>query len=193
MDSRVSQLLAEIRRLETELEDAVREHEVQFLYRLEGTRVKFERAVRRAHRELKVGIYPWLRDSSLQNVVSAPFIYTMVVPFVILDLWISAYQFICFPLYGIPTVERRSYIAVDRHRLGYLNAIEKFNCIFCGYANGLLAYSREIAARTEEYWCPVKHARKILDPHRRYARFADYGDPEGYAHQLADAREASVD
>jgi hypothetical protein len=30
------------------------------------------------------------------------------------------------------------------------------------------------------YWCPIKHARKILDPHRRYARFADFGSGEDY-------------
>jgi hypothetical protein len=193
MESRVSRLLGEIHRLEDELEDAIREHEVQFLYRLEGSKVKFEKTVKKAHRQLKVGIFPWLRGSSLRNVASAPIIYAMIVPFVILDLWISTYQFISFPLYRIPKVKLRSYIALDRHRLGYLNAVEKLNCIYCGYANGLLAYSREIAARTEEYWCPVKHARKILDPHRRYARFADFGDPDGYSRQLATARESFPD
>lgn len=41
-------------------------------------------------------------------------------------------------------------------------------------------YAREISARTEQYWCPIKHARKILDPHRRYAHFADFGHGEEY-------------
>ena len=162
---------------------------MEFLYRMDGTKVKFERAVKLAHRRLRVGIFRWLRDSSLRNVVSAPFIYAMIVPFVMLDLGISAYQAICFPLYRIPTVDRRKYVVLDRHRLRYLNWIEQVNCLYCGYANGLLAYSREIAARTEEYWCPVKHASKILDPHRRYARFADFGDPQGYRDRMQSARE----
>ena len=188
MESKISQILDEIRRLEDELEDSLRTRETQLLYRIEGTKVKFEQAVEKAHHQLKVGVFPWLRESSLRNFLSSPFIYSMIVPFVILDLWISAYQFICFPLYNIPKVERRKYIVIDRDRLGYLNVIEKLNCVYCGYSNGLLAYSREIAARTEEYWCPVKHASKVLDPHRRYARFADFGDPDGYAQQLAAAR-----
>ncbi len=69
---------------------------------------------------------------------------------------------------------------IDRHHLSYLNSMEKLNCVYCGYVNGLIGYMREIAARTEQYWCPIKHAKKILDPHRRYARFADFGDPKEY-------------
>ena len=189
MESRISELLGEIRRLEEDLEEAIRTHEVEFLYRVDGTKVKFERAVKLAHRKLKVGVLPWLRDSSLRNVISVPFIYAMILPFVILDLGISIYQAVCFPLYRIPKVSRRKYIVLDRNRLSYLNLIEQMNCLYCGYEHGLLAYSREIAARTEEYWCPVKHATKILDPHRRYARFADFGNPEAYRKILRKARE----
>ena len=178
--SRVSELLAEILRLEEELEDAVKTHEVEFLYRVDGTKVRFEQAVRKAHQKLKVGVFRWLRESSLRNVISAPFIYAMILPLLVLDIGVSLYQFICLPLYRIPKVRRRSYIVLDRHKLSYLNSIEKFNCVYCGYANGLIGYVREITARTEQYWCPVKHARKILDPHRRYARFADFGDSEAY-------------
>ena len=64
-------------------------------------------------------------------------------------------------------------LVFDRHRLGYLNAIEKVHCVYCGYANGLVAYAREIAARTEQYFCPIKHAAPIAAPHDRYHLFAD--------------------
>ena len=43
------------------------------------------------------------------------------------------------------------YLAFDRHRLTYLNFAEKLNCEYCAYANGILAYFTEIAARTEQY------------------------------------------
>jgi hypothetical protein len=46
-------------------------------------------------------------------------------------------------------------ISFDRRKLAYLNAIEKLNC---DYANGILTYAREIASRTEQFWCPIKHA-----------------------------------
>jgi len=39
------------------------------------------------------------------------------------------------------------------------------------YENGLAGYFREIAARTEQYWCPIKHARRIKAAHGRYPRF----------------------
>lgn len=190
MNSRISELLEEIREREEELEDAIRTHEVAFLYRFEGTKVKFEQTVLQAHRRLKVGLFRWLRASSPRNVISAPLIYAMIVPFVLLDLAISVYQLLCFPLYRIAKVKRRKYIAVDRHQLSYLNSIEKLNCVYCGYVNGLVAYSREIVARSEQYWCPIKHARKVLDPHRRYARFADFGDSQAYSLHVKRMRDA---
>ena len=77
--------------------------------------------------------------------------------------------------------------------LSYLNAIERLNCVYCGYANGLIGFVREIASRTEQYWCPIKHAHKRLDPHRRYARFADFGDSENYQAYLEQMREGLRD
>ncbi len=189
MNSRISELLEEIREREEELEDAIKTHEVDFLYRLEGTKVRFEKTVIQAHRQWKTGIIRWLRDSKPRNLISAPVIYAMIFPMLVLDLTISAYQWICFPLYRIPRVTRRAFIVVDRQHLSYLNSIEKLNCTYCGYVNGLVAYSREIVARTEQYWCPIKHARKILDPHRRYARFADFGDSEAYHRHRKEMRE----
>jgi hypothetical protein len=85
---------------------------------------------------------------------------------------------------------RRAYFVIDRHELAYLNGIEKVNCTFCSYANGLLAYVREVAARTEHYWCPIKNARAIPAPHHRYHFFLDYGDAEGYRQGLPALRDA---
>jgi hypothetical protein len=110
-------------------------------------------------------------------------------PFLLIDLWVSIYQHICFRIYGIPRVRRADYIVIDRYKLAYLNTIEKVNCDFCSYANGLLAYVREVAARTEQYWCPIKHAQRIRAPHLRYRHFVDYGDAEGYKHELLVLRE----
>ena len=101
-----------------------------------------------------------------------------------LDVWVTLYQWVCFPIYGIAQVPRRRYFVIDRHKLAYLNGIEKANCVYCGYANGVIAYVREIAARTEQYWCPIRHARAIPTPHTRYQLFFDYGDAKAYRHEL---------
>ena len=112
MNSRVAKLLEEIRAREEELAEAVKTHEVAFLYRLDGTKVKFEKGVRASHRRLKVGLIRWLWDSELRNVASAPIIYLMVIPFLLLDLSITIYQLSCFPLYRIAKVRRRNTLSL---------------------------------------------------------------------------------
>jgi hypothetical protein len=121
--------------------------------------------------------------------LTTPIIYSLLLPFVLLDVWVTLYQWICFPIYRIDTVRRLQFFAVDRHKLPYLNAIEKVNCTFCSYANGAIAYIREVAARTEQYWCPIRHARVVKHPHRRYVRFAPYGNGWRYRQGLRKLRD----
>lgn len=189
MNEKIRQVLSEIAELEDELATLIHDQQAQLHYRIEGSKIRFEENLRRIHHELRTGVFAWLRKSELRNVISAPFIYAMIVPFVALDLFLYVYQTICFPLYRIPRVKRSQYVIVDRHHLGYLNVIEKLNCIFCGYADGVLAYARQVLSRTEMYWCPVKHARKVLDPHRRYSTFADFGEGEAYESHVSDMRD----
>ena len=110
-------------------------------------------------------------------------------PALILDAFVAVYQAICFPVYGIPRVKRGDFIVMDRGQLKYLNWIERWNCVYCEYFNGLIGYVREIASRTEQYWCPIKHARKFSGRHGRCHRFADYGDAEDYQKRLDDLRQ----
>jgi hypothetical protein len=46
----------------------------------------------------------------------------------------------------------------NSRRISSDTAIEKINCAYCSYANGAIASVREMASRTEIYWCPIKHA-----------------------------------
>lgn len=177
---RITALLDEISEREEELAELLRETEEQVRYRFEGTKVRFEAALEQAHRQLRVGLVRWLRDSEFRNLVSAPIIYSMIVPMVLLDITISVYQRLCFPLYRIARVKRSDFIVIDRHRLSYLNLIEKVNCVYCGYVSGLVSYSKAIVVRTEQYWCPIKHARRVLGNHRGYAQYASFGDAQSY-------------
>lgn len=191
MAERVDALLASIRALEQELEEEFAKARAGLRFGLEHGRARFEAEVVRRHNELKTGLARYLARANPLVILTAPVIYSMIVPFVILDLWVSAYQAICFRVYRIPQVERRRYVVFDRSALAYLNLIEKINCAYCSYGNGVIAYAREIAGRTEQYWCPIKHARRVLGAHPHYADFADYGDGEGYADHLRRSR-ASV-
>lgn len=184
MNERIEKLINQIRELEEELWTALQEQQSRIQYELKGHKVKFETAVREAHKRLKVGAFHWLRTSRPRFVLTAPIIYSLIFPMLLLDLFVSVYQLICFRIYGISRVKRSDYIVIDRHQLSYLNIFEKINCIYCGYANGLFAYARQVASRTEQYWCPIKHARRVLDPHARYAAYRDFGDAEGYQSYL---------
>ena len=189
MNERIRKLLGDIARLEEELADLIHAQQELLHYRVEGSRIRFEENLRRVHREVRTGVFTWLVQSELRNVISAPFIYAMIIPLAALDLFLFVYQAICFPLYGIPRVRRSDYVVLDRHHLAYLNVIEKLNCIYCGYADGVLSLTRQVVSRTELYWCPIKHARKVLDPHRHYAKFADFGDGEDFGAHVAAMRE----
>ena len=184
MDSRIRDLLDKISVLEDELRTAVHERESRVEFTIRGKRVEFARGVREAQTRLKRSFFRWLVTDRWQNLITGPVIYAMAIPLVLLDLTVTFYQASCFPIYGIRKVRRADYIVFDRHQLGYLNFIERFHCEYCAYGTGLIAYAAEIIARTEEYFCPIKHARKILGTHRRYERFLEYGEAADFHARL---------
>lgn len=189
MDPRINELVGRIKALEEELEAELEVRRADIRFRLENRKVRFEQEVLEAHRRLKTGWLRYLLATPMRHLVTAPVIYVMIVPLVLLDLGVTLYQFLCFGAYRIPRVKRADYFVFDRGQLAYLNAIEKLNCAYCAYANGLAAYTREIVARTEQYWCPIKHARRVLGNHSRYVRFVDYGDAEAYQRELVTLRQ----
>ena len=188
----IAHLSRSIRLLERELEQALAKRRIELNYKVHDGIVHFEHVVLARHRLLKARLSSYIFGARPAMMLTAPAIYALIIPIVLLDVFVAAYQAVCFPVYGIPRVRRRDYLAFDRGSLAYLNAIEKINCAYCSYANGLLAYVREVASRTEEYWCPIKHARRVLGVHARYGSFVDYGDADAYRDELerlrADAR-----
>jgi len=117
----------------------------------------------------------------LKHWLSAPFIYSVIIPAVFLDLMIEIYHRICFPLYGMPYVQRSHYIRVDRHKLQYLFWYEKMNCLYCGYVNGLLRYASMIAQVSERYWCGIMHQKggEFIPPPYQEG-YLPYGDKAAF-------------
>jgi hypothetical protein len=189
MDETIATLVGRIRDLEDELEQELRQRRAKFRYKVEGTRIVFEKELRVRHRLLKRSIAQFLRESGFLEVVTSPFIYSLIVPLSALDLFVFIYQQVCFRVYGVPIVQRNRYVIMDRQKLEYLNGLEKLNCVYCGYATGVIALAREVAARTEQYWCPIKHARGARAPHDRHRDFIDFGDAEGYREGLEEQRQ----
>ena len=188
MNSRIRQILDQITTLEDDLQKAIEEQHEHLRYQIEGKRITFEQTIREAHLKARMGVFHWFLTVRPQNYFTAPIIYGMVIPLALFDLCISFYQLICFPIYGVARVKRSDYIIYDHQHLAYLNVIEKVDCLYCSYAVGLLGYAQEITARTEQYFCPIKHARKMLNAHARYERFLDYGDAKNFHEKLEEFR-----
>jgi hypothetical protein len=173
-------LIAQLRRLERNIERKLEARRQALHVRIYNGRISFEKHLIDEHRRLKTGLIRFLARSPWIFYVTAPIIYAVIVPIVFLDVSVTAYQAVCFRVWRIARVKRSDYIALDRHQLAYLNVIQKLNCTYCAYANGVIAYVRDVAARTEQFWCPIKHAIRVRGVHERYRDFLEFGDASGF-------------
>lgn len=188
MNPIISELLARIQHMESEIELEMKLKRAELKADFDETRVRFEREVLEQQRRFKTGSIAYLLTANWLSVITAPVIYALLFPILLLDLCITIYQHICFRAYGLARVRRSDYFVYDRTHLAYLNLIEKINCAYCSYGNGVMAYGREVVARTEQYWCPIKHARKIMGAHPYYTGFVDFGNAQSYKEELENLR-----
>jgi hypothetical protein len=186
-------LLEKMHLLEKEILGKVHEKEEEFFYEVHQGKIRFTEEARARHRLLVKKFTAYVRDSRFLILLTAPVIWSLIIPLALLDLFMLVYQAICFPIYGIPKVRRGDYLRLDRRHLAYLNWVEKLNCEYCSYANGLIGFATEIAGRTEQYWCPIKHALRMKSSHSRYHYFFDYGDAERYRQQIETVRRSFED
>jgi hypothetical protein len=189
MAAQLDDLVEKLRSVEAEIEVEMAKRREGLRYHLESQKIVFEQEALRLQREIKVALARYLAEANPKIAMSSPVIYSLIIPILIADLWVMAYQAICFPIYKIPKVRRRDYWVFDRHHLAYLNLLEKINCAYCSYCNNAIAFIREVAARTEVYWCPIKHARRVLGAHPHYQGFADFGDADAFRAQQAQMKD----
>jgi hypothetical protein len=193
MQNDLENLIAAIKNLEQELIQELQKKQKEFLYTIDKKKVRFQKEIKARHRLLTQKLRRYLLESSPLNILTVPIIWSVIFPALFLDLFVTVFQATCFPIYKIPKVKRADYIIIDRHALAYLNIIEKINCLYCGYFTGLISYIQEVASRTEQYWCPIKHARRMQSISSRYKYFFDYGDAESYRYKLEKVRGAFDD
>ena len=192
MNMKISEIASRIAMLEGELERQIEldieEKRRKLQYTIEKGKITFASEASALHKKLHQGVVAFLWEAPVASLLVAPMIYSLTIPLVLLDLWVQLYQAVCFPVYGIAKVDRSRYVLLDRGHLQYLNWIERANCNYCGYANGLVAYAREIAARTEQYFCLIKHAFRCSGVHSHYDEFLDFGDAHAYKEELPKLR-----
>ena len=97
------------------------------------------------------------RKNLIYAIIFAPVFYMMILPLSLLDIFTVIFQAIIFPICGLEKTKRSQYVHLDRGKVKHLPFIDRFHCNYCGYANGVLAWAREVAHRVEHYWCPIKH------------------------------------
>ena len=188
MNNNINQLIERIEQLEQELIFELQKRKIELNYKIVQNKIYFNRDVIGRHKENMLKLRDYIANAPMKHTASAPVIWFCIFPAVLMDAFVSFYQAVCFPLYQIPKVRRSDHINLDRRFLHYLNIIEKLNCLFCSYFVGLISYVQEIAARTEQYWCPIKHSRHLASIHSRYKTFFDYGDDKSYRHGFGDIR-----
>jgi acyl dehydratase len=189
MDDNIGEFVKRIRALEAQIEQEFQQRRQQLQADFENRKVQFEAEVLAQQRRFKEGVFKYVLTADWRHVLIVPFIYPVLLPMLLLDTFVTLYQWVCFPLYRMPRVKRSDYFVFDRTHLAYLNVLEKINCAYCSYGNGLAAYLREVVGLTEQYWCPIKHARRVMQAHPYYSGFVDYGDAQNYRDQLEQLRQ----
>jgi len=189
MKSRISEILKDIKNKRIELSKEYEKLMKKYDFSFEKRKIIFTKKAREYQKKFRVPLRKYAVPQGYKHILSIPFIYGMIIPSVILDVCLFIYQQTALRLYGIPLVKRSDYIVYDRKHLDYLNMIQKVNCIYCSYVNGLFSYAVEIAGRTEKYWCPIKAAREIKGGHNWEEYFADFGDPKGFKKQFNSNKE----
>ncbi|QOY55867.1 hypothetical protein HUE87_06400 [Candidatus Sulfurimonas marisnigri] len=188
MDNKIDELTAKIKKLEDELITEFKKKSEKFYFKIENEKVKFEERVIKEGKSRITSSIKYLSSFPVTVILTIPFIWAMIIPVILADIMVTVFQAICFPIYKIPKVKRKDYVIIDRYNLFYLDRVEKINCLYCEYFNGVTAYVREIAARTEQFWCPIKHSKPLKDRHNRYDNFFDYGDYLTYKDELKKRR-----
>ncbi len=184
----IEEILSQIKELENQLIEEFKKKEEKFFYKIENEKAKFEQRVILDGKSKIISSLKYLSSFPITVIATIPFIWAMIIPIILTDIFVTIYQAICFPIYKIPKVKRKEYVIMDRYNLFYLDKVERINCWYCEYFNGVVAYVREIAARTEQFWCPIKHSKPLNEKHSRYDNFFDFGDYTRYREELETKR-----
>lgn len=191
MNDKIREIIEEIDTMKLKLAEEIDKQESHISYEIKNGYVTFEKEVLAKQRENMKNLLSWFREVPLLHLFTAPLIYAMVIPAIMFDVLLFVYQQVAFRVFKFEFIKRSDYMHFDHHYLGYLNLIEKLNCLYCSYFNGLMQYASAIAGRTELFFCPIKHAKKVVSQHKFYEEFLSYGDEEEYQKKLKELRKHS--
>ena len=188
MSDKIKEMIEEIEAMKVKLGEEIAQQEKDISYEIQNGYVRFEKDVLDKQKENMKNLLAWFREIPLLHLLASPLVYGMVIPAIFFDIILFIYQQVIFRIFKFKFIKRSDYIRFDRQYLGYLNSIEKLNCMYCAYFNGLMHYASAITSRTELYFCPIKHAKKVAYKHEYYDAFFVYGDENDYQQKLEELR-----
>ncbi len=188
MNENIKEMIEEIETMKKKLGEEITRQEENVNYEISNGYIKFEKEMFNSQKQNMMHLWDWFREIPLQQLLSAPVVYMMIIPAVVLDIMLFVYHNVVSRVFKIKFRKRSDYVVFDRQYLGYLNVVEKLNCLYCAYFNGVMQYASSIAGRTELYFCPIKHAKKIAYKHEFYHTFLPYGDGNEYQKTLKELR-----
>lgn len=103
---RLQELASEIARLQGEPDREIESRRRALGWHLKRGIVEFEHGITIEHRRLRMGMVTFLARSPIGAILTAPVIYSMFIPLLLMDAWASLYQAIYFRAYRIPRVQR---------------------------------------------------------------------------------------
>ena len=103
MTASVERFVQRIREAEEDLTREVEEQQRRWHFRLHRGRVWFDQEVRHAHERFRQSIPAFLGEASLPILLTAPITYSLILPLLLLDIWATLYQWVCFPFTGSPS------------------------------------------------------------------------------------------
>lgn len=104
------------------------------------------------------------RIGAIRVVIGGGSMY-LYIPFMILLHTTFAtlyYQLLLRPLLGTPKVRWADHVVIDRYRIEGLTWFDKFNCMFCAYANGVCTMMNRELDYASTATTPLPLYKKIL-------------------------------
>ena len=92
MTAHINDLMDKIRLLEAELDAEVAQRRIELHVGMEKGQIFFEQEILRRHRELRTRLSTYILNARPLVVLTAPVIYALIVPFVLLDIFVTIYQ-----------------------------------------------------------------------------------------------------
>lgn len=117
MFSKINEILKRMDELKSQLQTEYESLMERYDYAIENRKIVFSEKAKGLQKNLRESIPHYLLSAEIRNILSAPFIYAMIVPAVVLDLFLTMFQHTAFPLYGIEKVKRSDHIVFDRRFL----------------------------------------------------------------------------